>query len=499
MTSGSSTCATSRRRRSPPRGWPSSPAGPACRSSPPARGHQRHQRGHNRALQRVAARRARRPAPTGAVGIGLAPGVRSRAGPRLDHQVSRDGDGPRSACRSRRAARDRAHPAPGTGVLRLPARRRLRRGPAEVPAVVPTPARPEPDPDARRPGRRGCRAAPSAGVVAGSDVYWDAAAGLQAAVEALRVPTFVNGLGRGCLPLITSWPSAAPGACSRPRPTSWWSSGTPLDFRLSFGRFGDAQVVHVVDSPAAGRPRRVRGVAGGDLRRSCAASPTGRRPRRPRALDRAAARRRVAARRTPTCSAPTPIRSSPPGSTASSGRSTAMRWSSATAATSSPTPASTWTPTSPAAGSTPVPTAASAPAWATPMAARLTHPDRQVVVMLGDGAAGFSLMDVDTLVRHELPVVIVVGNNGIWGLEKHPMQDPVRLRRGRRPPARLPLRRGGRGPRRGRRDGRAPARSAPRSTRFAAGVPYLVNVLTDPADVYPRRSTSADSLAGPAA
>ncbi len=56
------------------------------------------------------------------------------------------------------------------------------------------------------------------------------------------------------------------------------------------------------------------------------------------------------------------------------------------------------------------------------IAARVAHPDRQVVVLLGDGAAGFSLMDVDTLVRHELPVVMVVGNNGIWGLEKHPMQ-----------------------------------------------------------------------------
>ena len=42
--------------------------------------------------------------------------------------------------------------------------------------------------------------------------------------------------------------------------------------------------------------------------------------------------------------------------------------------------------------------------------------------MLGDGAAGFSLVDVDTLVRHDLPVVVVVGNNGCWGLEKHPMQ-----------------------------------------------------------------------------
>ena len=54
--------------------------------------------------------------------------------------------------------------------------------------------------------------------------------------------------------------------------------------------------------------------------------------------------------------------------------------------------------------------------------ARVARPDAQVVLLLGDGAAGFSLMDVDTLVRHRLPAVILVGNNGIWGLEKHPMQ-----------------------------------------------------------------------------
>ena len=45
-----------------------------------------------------------------------------------------------------------------------------------------------------------------------------------------------------------------------------------------------------------------------------------------------------------------------------------------------------------------------------------------MVLLLGDGAAGFSLMDADTLVRHRLPVVMICGNNGIWGLEKHPMQ-----------------------------------------------------------------------------
>ena len=32
-------------------------------------------------------------------------------------------------------------------------------------------------------------------------------------------------------------------------------------------------------------------------------------------------------------------------------------------------------------------------------------------------------MEFDTMVRHGIPVVCVVGNNGIWALEKHPMQS----------------------------------------------------------------------------
>jgi thiamine pyrophosphate-dependent acetolactate synthase large subunit-like protein len=46
------------------------------------------------------------------------------------------------------------------------------------------------------------------------------------------------------------------------------------------------------------------------------------------------------------------------------------------------------------------------------LAARLAHPDRQVVLSLGDGAAGFSLLDLDTLVRVNLLVAVIVGNNG---------------------------------------------------------------------------------------
>src|SRR5262249_32884000 len=56
------------------------------------------------------------------------------------------------------------------------------------------------------------------------------------------------------------------------------------------------------------------------------------------------------------------------------------------------------------------------------LAAALAHPGRPVGVMWGDGALGFSLGDLDTLVRFGADVVGIVGNNGIWGLEKHPMQ-----------------------------------------------------------------------------
>ncbi|HEY3189878.1 MAG TPA: acetolactate synthase, partial [Solirubrobacteraceae bacterium] len=56
------------------------------------------------------------------------------------------------------------------------------------------------------------------------------------------------------------------------------------------------------------------------------------------------------------------------------------------------------------------------------LAAKIAHPDRQVVLLLGDGAFGFSAMEFDTLARHGVDVVGVMGNNGIWALEKHPME-----------------------------------------------------------------------------
>src|SRR5437763_3349227 len=56
------------------------------------------------------------------------------------------------------------------------------------------------------------------------------------------------------------------------------------------------------------------------------------------------------------------------------------------------------------------------------IAASVARPDRRTLLLLGDGAFGFSGLEFDTMVRHGLPVVAVMGNNGIRALEKHPME-----------------------------------------------------------------------------
>jgi thiamine pyrophosphate-dependent acetolactate synthase large subunit-like protein len=46
--------------------------------------------------------------------------------------------------------------------------------------------------------------------------------------------------------------------------------------------------------------------------------------------------------------------------------------------------------------------------------ARCRRPDAEIWLILGDGAAGYGLVEFDTLVRHGLPVIAVVGNDGGW-------------------------------------------------------------------------------------
>jgi len=334
-------------------------------------------------------------------------------------------------------------------------------------------------------------------IVAGSDVYGgDAIGALREAAEALRVPVFTNGMGRGALP------PEHPLAFAKARRVALSGAdlvvvvGTPLDFRLGFGDFGDARVVHVVDAPSqqAGHVTPAAAPAG-DLRAilSGLAGYGGDREDHTEWVDTLrAAEDKARARDAEAMAAETdPIK---PARVYGELRRVLARdavtigdggdFVSYAGRYLAPAVPGTWLD--------PGPYGCLGTGMGYAMGARLTYPDRQVCVLMGDGASGFSLMDVESLVRQRLPVVIVVGNNGIWGLEKHPMNamygydvaadlqpglrydDVVRALGGA---------------------GETVAKAAdlgPALERaFAAGVPYLVNVLTDPADAYPRSSNLA--------
>ena len=49
--------------------------------------------------------------------------------------------------------------------------------------------------------------------------------------------------------------------------------------------------------------------------------------------------------------------------------------------------------------------------------AALAVPERPVAVLTGDGAFGFNAMEIDTAVRHNVPILVVVANNGSWAIE----------------------------------------------------------------------------------
>jgi acetolactate synthase-1/2/3 large subunit len=332
--------------------------------------------------------------------------------------------------------------------------------------------------------------------VVGSDVYWDGAwPELRAAVEHLRVPCFFNGLGRGTLPADHELAFLRTRGMLKSRADLVVVVGTALDFRLGFGRFGAARVVHVVDSPAqiAGHVD-VTSVAG-DLRATlrALAAASGPPPGRDDwAAELAAAEQAAAGEEAPLLGAGAdPIK---PTRVYGELRRRLARdavvicdggdFASYAGKYVEVFEPGCWLDTGPYG------CLGNGIGYA--IAARVARPSSQVVALLGDGAAGFSLMDVDSLVRHRLPVVMVVGNNGMWGLEKHPMQMiygwdvACDLQPGCRYDQVVEALGGG---------GElvtSPDEIGPALDRaFESGVPYLVNVVTDPSDVYPRSSNLA--------
>ena len=296
-------------------------------------------------------------------------------------------------------------------------------------ATVPTPVVPrgaDPDPVELSAMAALIARAQSPAFIVGSDVYWDGAWGaLAAAASALRVPCFFNGLGRGTLPADHELAFLRTRGLLKARADLVVVLGTPLDFRLGFGRFGNARVAHVVDSVEQRAAHIDVHTVSGDSNMvlRALADHTGPRTNHEGWITelRAAEEAGRAADEALLNATDSPIKPS-----RIYGELSRRLARDAVVVCDGGDFASyagkfvevyepgCWLDTGPYG------CLGNGPGYA--MAARVVRPSSQVVVMLGDGAAGFSLMDVDTLVRHRLPVVMVVGNNGMWGLEKHPMQ-----------------------------------------------------------------------------
>ena len=380
-------------------------------------------------------------------------------------------------------------------------------------AAEPGPAAPLPEPwrgpaaDARAIERAAAllRDAERPVIMAGAGLYWGRGEeSLRALAEALRIPVFLNGLARGCLPADHEL------AFSRARSVGLQGAdvalviGAPLDFRLGFGAaFAQDAAIVAIDAaePDQDHPRKLAAELYGAL---------------PATLD--------GLRLSAGVSAPGAV-GSEREAWAQSLRTTEEERRAAEAGDLADDRAPLHPMRvygelihlldrdtivigdggdfvsyagrlidsfEPGCWLDPGPLGCLGCGFGYALAAKLARPDRQVVLLLGDGAFGFSGMELDTLARHGVSVLAIVGNNGIWALEKHPMEAMYgySVAADLRPATRY--------------DQVAqalgchgelvskPAELRPALERaLECGGPALVNVLTDPSVAYPRRSNLA--------
>jgi thiamine pyrophosphate-dependent acetolactate synthase large subunit-like protein len=337
-------------------------------------------------------------------------------------------------------------------------------------------------------------------IMAGTGLYWGRGEDeLRALAEALGIPVFLNGLGRGCLPADHEL------AFSRARGTGLkWADvalvvGVPLDFRLGFGEsFGEeTKLIRLDAAPNALTANRApqadlvgdvaatlaalgEAVAGGERRSGAWLEELG----RVEGEKRAAEREELDDARSPLH----PVRVYRELGEMLD-RDAIVVGDGGDFVSYAGRFVDTYQP---GCWMDPGPFGCLGAGPGQALGAKLAHPDRQVCLLLGDGAFGFAGIEFDTLARHGLPVVGVMGNNGIWALEHHPMKFlygysvAAELRPGTayekvvealgcegavvNEPGEL-------------------RRALERA--FESGRPTLVNVLTDPEVVYPRRSNLA--------
>jgi acetolactate synthase-1/2/3 large subunit len=397
------------------------------------------------------------------------------------------------------ALRTTLEPPPGPAFIDFPLDHVFMEGQSSPePGELPDP-RALPAPDGVEQAIELLRGAERPAIMAGTGLYWaHGEEALEALCAELGIPVLLNGLARGCVP------ADHPSFFSRARSAALKGAdvalviGVPMDFRLGFGgSFGDDTKIVVIGQapPEHPHPREVacelyggvpatlealrEGAAGGPDRSAWLAE-----LREVENEKRAGEREELADDRAPLH----PMRLYSDLQQVID-RSTIVIGDGGDFVSYAGRVIETYEP---GCWMDPGPYGClgSGPGYA--IAAKLARPDRQVCLLLGDGAFGFAGMEFDTMVRHGLPVVGVMGNNGIWALEKHPMEFLYGYSVAAELQPELRYDKvvealGGHGEL-----VTKPGELKPALERaFASGKPALVNVLTDPTVVYPRKSNLA--------
>jgi acetolactate synthase I/II/III large subunit len=372
--------------------------------------------------------------------------------------------------------------------------------PPPEPASLPDPAlRPAADGDAIDRAVELLRSAERPAIMAGSGLYWGHGEGaLQRLCDELRVPVFLNGLARGCVPPDHD--------CyfSRARGTALKGAdvalviGVPMDFRLGFGgSFGeDTKIIVIASAPPANphpRPADVELYGGIPLTLDALRAGAAGGPDRSGWLSelRSVEDERRAGEQEELSDSRSPLHPMRIYGELQQviDRDTIVIGDGGDFVSYAGRVIETWQP---GCWMDPGPYGClgSGPGFA--IAAAVARPKQRTLLLLGDGAFGFSGLEFDTMVRHGLPVVGVMGNNGIWGLEKHPMEFLYGYSVAAELQPELRYDKvvedlGGHGEL-----VRTPEELKPALERaFSSGKPALVNVLTDPSIAYPRKANLA--------
>jgi acetolactate synthase-1/2/3 large subunit len=268
-------------------------------------------------------------------------------------------------------------------------------------------------------------------VMAGSGVYWDdAGKDLHAFAERSDIPVFMNGAGRGCLP------SDHPQAFAQAR--GWALSqadvvlvlGTPLDFRLGYGRppsfAEDAQVAMVDCDPAElGRNRPLAlgltGHIGLVLRQVGDALPAGLAARRAdwlgavRQKEQAGQARLLAERQSDDVPISHYRMAHEIAAVMDAGTTVVGDGGDIVGCAAKIVPLQR-----PGQWLDPGPFGCLGVGPSFAIAAKLLRPADRVLLIAGDGAFGLNSMEIETAVRFGLPMTVIIGNDGGWGQIRNP-------------------------------------------------------------------------------